>query len=81
MIGLKVPKNNADKIRRLLLNKSLINLDLKIKAEDKFVYIPLTGVPDNKFMYEYENLNIEVVDTEFKIHKKSHKSLKDYLRK
>ena len=80
MIGLKVPKNYTDKIRRLLLNKSLINLDLKIKSEDEFVYIPLTGVPDNKFMYEFEKLKIELVDTEFKIHKKSHKSLKDYLK-
>ncbi len=42
MIGLKVQKNNADKIRRVLLNSSLINLDMKIKRIEDFVYIPLT---------------------------------------
>ena len=41
MIGLKVQKNNADRIRRVLLNQSLINLDMKIKRVDDFVYIPI----------------------------------------
>ena len=44
MIGLKVQKNNADKIRRVLLDYSLINLDMKIKRIEDFVYIPLIKI-------------------------------------
>ena len=80
MIGLKVPKNNADRIRRVLLNQSLINLDMKIKRVDDFVYIPLTVQPDKELMDELANFEVEITDTEFEIHTKGPKSLKDYLK-
>ncbi len=80
MIGLKVPKNNADRIRRVLLNQSLINLDMKIKRVDEFVYIPLTVQPDKELMDELAILEVEITDTEFEIHTKGPKSLKDYLK-
>ena len=80
MIGLKVPKNNADRIRRVLLNQSLINLDMKIKRVDEYVYIPLTVQPDTELMDELANLEVEITDTEFEIHTKGPKSLKDYLK-
>ncbi len=80
MIGLKVPKNNADRIRRFLLKQSLINLDMKIKRVDDFVYIPLIKMPDNELMEEIKVDNVEIVDTNFEIHKKGPKSLKDYLK-
>ena len=80
MIGLKVPKNSANEIRKLLLSKSLINLQLKIKSNDDSVYIPLSSTPDQEFMDEIEDFKAEIVDTEFQIHKKGHKSLKDYLK-
>ncbi|WP_223791703.1 class I SAM-dependent methyltransferase [Methanobacterium spitsbergense] len=80
MIGLKVLKNNADRIRRFLLKQSLINLDMKIKRVDDFVYIPLIKMPDNELMEEIKVDNVEIVDTNFEIHKKGPKSLKDYLK-
>ena len=80
MIGLKVPKNNADRIRRVLLNQSLINLDMKIKRVDEYVYIPLTVQPDTELMDELANFEVEITDTEFEIHTKGPKSLKDYLK-
>jgi tRNA (guanine37-N1)-methyltransferase len=80
MIGLKVPKNNADRIRRVLLNQSLINLDMKIKRVDEFVYIPLTVQPDKELMDELAIFEVEITDTEFEIHTKGPKSLKDYLK-
>lgn len=80
MIGLKVLKNNADRIRRVLLKQSLINLNMKIKRVNDFVYIPLMKIPDNKLMEELEVDYIEIVDTNFEIHKKGPKSLKDYLK-
>ncbi len=80
MIGLKVPKNNADRIRRVLLNQSLINLDMKIKRIDDFVYIPLIVRPNKELLEEMEVNEIEIVDTKFENHTKGPKSLKDYLK-
>ncbi|MDD3984554.1 MAG: class I SAM-dependent methyltransferase family protein [Methanobacterium sp.] len=80
MIGLKVLKNNANRIRRVLLKQSLINLDMKIKRVNDFVYIPLIKIPDNKLMEELKADAVEIVDTNFEIHKKRPKSLKDYLK-
>ncbi len=80
MIGLKVQKNNADKIRRVLLNQSLINLEMKIKRIDDFVYIPLMMKPGKDLMEEIDDYQVEVVDTQFEIHTKGPKSLKDYLK-
>ena len=80
MIGLKVPKNNADRIRRVLLNQSLINLDLKIKRVDDFVYIPLIVPLDKELMDELAIYEVEITDTEFEIHTKGPKSLKDFLK-
>jgi tRNA (guanine37-N1)-methyltransferase len=80
MIGLKVQKNNADRIRKVLLNQSLINLDMKIKRIDNFVYIPLLINPNNDLMEQIKVYDVEVVDIEFEIHTKGPKSLKDYLK-
>jgi tRNA (guanine37-N1)-methyltransferase len=80
MIGLKVQKNNADKIRRILLNQSLINLEMKIKRIDDFVYIPLMMKPGKDLMEDIDDYQVEVVDTQFEIHTKGPKSLKDYLK-
>ena len=80
MIGLKVQKNNADRIRRVLLNQSLINLEMKIKRIDDFVYIPLLKKPDKDLLEEIECYQVEIVDTHFEIHTKGPKSLKDYLK-
>ncbi len=80
MLGLKVPKNNADEIRRILLKKSLVDLEWKIKRVDGHVYIPLKNIPGKDSMDEIGEIEVEVVDTLFQIHKKYPKSLKDYLK-
>ncbi len=80
MIGIKVPKNNADKIRRLLLNHNIIKLDMRIKRVEDCVYIPLINTPNNQLMEELSVYDVMIVDTQFEIHKKGPKSLKDYLK-
>jgi tRNA (guanine37-N1)-methyltransferase len=80
MIGLKVPKNNADRIRRVLLDRSLLDLELKIKSIDEYVYIPIIIKPDKLLMEELEVYNVELADTEFEIFTKGPKSLKDILK-
>ena len=80
MLGLKVSKNNADEIRRILLKKSLIDLEWKIKSSGNHVYLPIKEVPKDEIMDELDGFEIEVVDTDFQIHKKHPKSFKDYLK-
>lgn len=80
MLGLKVSKNNADEIRRILLKKSLIDLEWKIKTVENHVYIPIKEVPKKDIFAELDRFEIEVVDTNFQIHKKHPKSFKDYLK-
>jgi tRNA (guanine37-N1)-methyltransferase len=80
MLGLKVLKNNADEIRRILLKKSLIDLEWKIKTSENHVYLPIKEVPKDKIMAELDGFEVEVVDTDFLIHKKHPKSFKDYLK-
>jgi tRNA (guanine37-N1)-methyltransferase len=80
MIGIKVPKNNADKIRKVLLNHNIIKLDMKIKRVEDFVYIPLTNTPDKELMEELNVYEANIVNIEFEIHTKGPKSLKDYLK-
>jgi len=80
MLGLKVSKNNADEIRRILLKKSLIDLEWKIKTSENHVYIPINEVLKDDVVAELDGFEIEVVDTDFQIHKKHPKSFKDYLK-
>lgn len=80
MIGLKVPKNNADKIRRVLLDLSLLDNGMKIKRIDDYVFIPLISIPNKKLMEELEIYKAQIVDKKFEIHFKGPKSLKDILK-
>jgi tRNA (guanine37-N1)-methyltransferase len=80
MIGLKVPKNNADKIRRVLLDLSLLDNGMKIKRIDDYVFIPLISIPNKKLMEELEIYRAQIVDEKFEIYTKGPKSLKDILK-
>lgn len=79
MIGLKIPKRRADEIRRALLKHSLINLELKIKRSQDYVYIPLYRAPDEKLGKKIGISSLEIVDSEFETQKKGAQSLKEYL--
>ncbi|MGA2675426.1 MAG: class I SAM-dependent methyltransferase [Methanobacterium sp.] len=80
MIGLKIPKNHADEIRRILLKYSLINLKFKIKRSKDFVYIPLIKKLEAEKIKELNFPSFEIIETEFEAHNKQPKSLKDYLK-
>ncbi|GAB6056010.1 class I SAM-dependent methyltransferase family protein [Methanobacterium movens] len=83
MLAFKVPKQSANDLRKFLLIKEWIDLDFKIKTDDKSVFIPL-----NRRLEDYilENLplskwgNIEIVNMEFESLKRSPKSIKEYLQ-
>jgi len=80
MLGLKIPKSQADCVRRILLNHELINLEWKIKRSDDYVLIPLIQEPGKDVFDEIDLPDLEMVDTVFEAHKKSPNSLKGYLK-
>ncbi|HEY0196587.1 MAG TPA: class I SAM-dependent methyltransferase family protein, partial [Methanobacterium sp.] len=79
MMGLKIPKKQADQVRRILLKHSLIDLEWKIKRTDEYVYLPLAGKPGVNVIEEMGLSQVEIVDTDFEPHKKGPNSLKSYL--
>ena len=79
MIGLKIPKNMANDMRKILLNHSLLNLDARIKREDDFVIFPLNEKPDPD-MQEIMGQKGEIIETTFEMQKRGPRSLKDYLK-
>ena len=79
MIGLKIPKNMANDMRKILLNHSLLNLDARIKREDDFVIFPLNEKPDPD-MPEIMGQKGEIIETTFEMQKRGPRSLKDYLK-
>lgn len=80
MIGLKISKNNANDVRKILLKRSLSNLDAKIKREDDFVIIPLIKEPEEELLMEIGQNKVEIIETDFEMQKRGPKSLKDYLK-
>ncbi len=80
MIGLKIKKNRANDVRKILFRRSFIDLNAKIKREDDFVIFPLSEKPDEELLNELEHESIEIVDTVFEMQKRNPKSLKDYLK-
>jgi tRNA (guanine37-N1)-methyltransferase len=79
MLGLKIPKTQADYVRQILLKKSLVNMEWKIKRSNEYVFIPLIQEPDTATLKEIGISGLEIADISFEEYKKSPKSLKGYL--
>ncbi|MCC7551687.1 MAG: class I SAM-dependent methyltransferase family protein [Methanobacterium sp.] len=80
MLGLKVPKKEANHIRLLLQEKSILNHNWKIKRSQDYVYLPLDQIPDNTLLNEMGLDNGAVVDVGFEEHKKRPRNMEDYLQ-
>ncbi len=68
-IGIKIKLEQAEKIRRYLFEKNLIRMDLKIKKDDKFIYIPVEKIPKKLSSYKFIENEFEKVKTEPKSYK------------
>jgi tRNA (guanine37-N1)-methyltransferase len=79
MIGIKIPKNMANDVRKILLKHSLLNLDARIKRENDFVIIPLNEKPDLDIQ-KIIGQKGEIIETTFEMQKRGPRSLKDYLK-
>lgn len=80
MIGVKIPKNMANDVRKILLKHSILNLDAKIKRENDFVIIPLNEKPDQDMQKILGQKEGKIIETNFETQKRSPRSLKDYLK-
>lgn len=76
MIGLQVPKKEANRIRQLLLQKQMLNLDYKIKRSPEYVYLPLIQRMDADLLNE---VGLKVVDTDFERVIRTPRSMEEYL--
>ncbi|PKL68609.1 MAG: class I SAM-dependent methyltransferase family protein [Methanobacteriales archaeon HGW-Methanobacteriales-1] len=78
---IKVPKNEANHVRKILMEESIIDLGLKIKRDSEFVYLPLM----DEIKINSEKLNesgighLDIVEIEFEIQKRGPKSFMDFL--
>ncbi len=86
MKGIKVPKNKANDIRKILMENSLIDLGLKIERDSEFVYLPLiSGINSEKLALlntELPDIDIvkSIIEMEFEIQKRGPKSFMDFLK-
>ncbi|PKL74015.1 MAG: class I SAM-dependent methyltransferase family protein [Methanobacteriales archaeon HGW-Methanobacteriales-2] len=80
MIGLKVPKTEANRIRLLLQEKAILDHDWKIRRWEDHVYLPLTQEPDNDFLEEIGLDMGNIVDTEFEEVKRRPRNMENYLQ-
>ncbi|HSO25238.1 MAG TPA: class I SAM-dependent methyltransferase family protein, partial [Methanobacteriaceae archaeon] len=85
MKGIKIPKNKANDVRKILMENSLIDLGLKIKRDSEFVYLPLiSGIKAEKLALldtELSDIDIvkSVIEMELEIQKRGPKSFMDFL--
>lgn len=77
MIGLKVPRKEANQARLFLLENKILNLDFKIKRSLDYVYLPLLEKPGKDLM---RDRSLQIVETEFEEAKRSPRSMEEYLK-
>lgn len=80
MIGLKVPKKQANEVRKVLLEDSLMDLDFKIKRNDDFVFFPLKQEINPDIREKLDISSFEIIETEFEPQRRGPKSIKDHLK-
>lgn len=80
MIGLKIPKKQANSIRLILQEKSILDHEWKIKRVDDYVYLPLNKKPDAMLLNELNLSNSNLVETGFEKLQKRPQSIEDYLK-
>lgn len=80
MLGLKVPKKEANHIRLILQEKSILNHNWKIRRSADYVYLPLNERPDEGLLTELGISSSNVKETEFEELQKRPHSMEDYLQ-
>jgi tRNA (guanine37-N1)-methyltransferase len=79
MKGIKVPRKEANNIRKILMEESLINLDFKITRDQEFVYLPLKDSVKTEKLVSF-GIDLEIVENDFEAQKRGPRSFMDYLK-
>lgn len=77
MIGVRVPRKEANQVRLFLLEHNILNLKFKIKRSQDHVYLPLLEEAGNDFI---KDKNLQLVETVFEENIKSPRSMEEYLK-
>ncbi|MDP3033949.1 MAG: class I SAM-dependent methyltransferase family protein [Methanobacteriaceae archaeon] len=81
MKGIKIPKKEANQVRKILMEKSIIDLGLKIKRDSEYVYLPLMCEIEinSEKLAESGISHLDILEIEFEIQKRGPKSFMDFL--
>jgi len=60
--GICVKLEDGDKIRKLLFKKNQVRRNLKIKKDEKFIYIPVEKIPKELQSYKVEDIEFEKIN-------------------
>ena len=60
-IGIQIEKNQAEKMRKYLIEQNLLIKDLKIARDQKFVYFPVKDYPKNNKLYKTKKMKFEKI--------------------
>ncbi len=66
---IKVPKKKGEPVRRMLLELEILDNSVKIGADEKFLYLPLTREPDADELKVFPD-KIELTESDFELHEK-----------
>ncbi|UCE37408.1 MAG: class I SAM-dependent methyltransferase family protein [Thermoplasmata archaeon] len=69
-----VPKKKGEEVRKALIDKGLLNIELAINRDEEFLYLPLVGGERGK-----EVLGYEVIERDFQVLERGTKSYKELL--
>lgn len=86
MKGIKISKNRANDVRKILIENSLLDLNLRIKRDSEFVYLPLISMYNAEKLsllhkeIPYIDIHKSIVEIDFEIQKRGPKSFMDFLK-
>jgi tRNA (guanine37-N1)-methyltransferase len=80
MLGLRVRKENAERLRRLLNDRALLSNEYKIFRGNFYIYFPLSASPDGKDAAALRVLGAKIASRSF-IPQRREKSYSDLMRK
>ena len=68
-IAIQVEKNQAEKMRKYLIEQNLLVKNLKIARDEKFVYFPINNYPKSKISYKTKKMIFEKIEEKPKSYK------------
>ncbi len=65
MIGIKVQKQYAEKVKKYLIKRTLLDNKHKVIGKNSFIYFPIKKMNRNTFVFLEKNFDVKIIKTEF----------------